>query len=132
MMGKIGYKLAPELADKTLNPEYNVTVANNIITIPAHIAMADKYGTVTMIIEIPDTTDNMAYTYSCNYIVDKNLAYTANLNTRNLAVVMRDTLDNYKQIPVNNELPTVNTIEIQFAEQPVNNQYEVTVIPMIF
>lgn len=81
MMGKIGYKLAPELADKTLNPEYNVTVANNIITIPAHIAMADKYGTVTMIIEIPDTTDNMAYTYSCNYIVDKNLAYTANLHT---------------------------------------------------
>lgn len=81
MMGKIGYKLAPELADKKPNPEYNVTVANNIITIPAHIAMADKYGTVTMIIEIPDTTDNMAYTYSCNYIVDKNLAYTANLHT---------------------------------------------------
>lgn len=54
-----------------------------------------------------------------------------NLNTQAVAVVMRDTLDAYKQIPASNDAPDANTVRVYFAEQPTNNQYQVTIVPMV-
>lgn len=111
-----------------------ITYNDGVFTIEDNAIVEDKLST-----EVQAKLNKTGKTYlladtGVADVTYSNGIYTIahNLNTRNLAVVMRDTLDNYKQIPVNNELPTVNTIEIQFAEQPVNNQYEVTVIPMIF
>lgn len=56
---------------------------------------------------------------------------THNLNTQAVAVVMRDSLDDYKQIPVSNDAPDGNTIRVYFAEKPANDQYKVTVVPMV-
>ncbi|MGL5764679.1 MAG: hypothetical protein ACRCX8_03450 [Sarcina sp.] len=63
-----------------------------------------------------------------------NGAYTIvhNFNTRSVAVVMRDKLNSYRQIPTNNDAPSVNSVRVYFAEQPVDSQYEVTIIPMVF
>lgn len=54
-----------------------------------------------------------------------------NLNTQAVAVVMRDSLDNYKQVPVSNSAPDANTVKVFFAEKPTNDQYKVTIVPMI-
>lgn len=56
---------------------------------------------------------------------------THNLGTQSVAVVMRDSLDSYKQIPVSNDAPNINTIRVYFAEQPTNDQYKVTIVPMV-
>ena len=56
---------------------------------------------------------------------------THGLNTQAVAVVMRDTLDSYKQIPASNDAPDANTVRVYFAEQPTNGQYSVTVVPMM-
>lgn len=56
---------------------------------------------------------------------------THNLGTQSVAVVMRDSLDDYKQIPVSNDAPDGNTIRVYFAEKPTNDQYKVTVVPMV-
>jgi hypothetical protein len=56
---------------------------------------------------------------------------THNLGTQAVAVVMRDSLDDYKQIPVSNDAPDGNTVRVYFAEQPTNDQYKVTIVPMI-
>lgn len=56
---------------------------------------------------------------------------THNLGTQSVAVVMRDSLDSYKQIPVSNDAPDANTIRVYFAEQPTNDQYKITVVPMV-
>lgn len=56
---------------------------------------------------------------------------THNLGTQAVAVVMRDSLDDYKQIPVSNDAPNINTIRVYFAEQPTNDQYKVTIVPMV-
>ena len=57
---------------------------------------------------------------------------THNFGTQAVAVVMRDSTNSYRQIPVSNDAPTTNTVRIYFAEQPTNNQYIVTIIPMVF
>lgn len=57
---------------------------------------------------------------------------THNFNTQAVAVVMRDSSNGYRQVPANNDANTVNTVRVYFAEQPTNNQYKVTVIPMVF
>lgn len=57
---------------------------------------------------------------------------THNFGTQAVAVVMRDSTNSYRQIPVSNDAPTTNTVRIYFAEQPTNNQYIVTIISMIF
>lgn len=56
---------------------------------------------------------------------------THSLNTQSVAVVMRDSLDAYKQIPVSNDAPDANTVRVYFAEKPANDQYKVTVVPMV-
>lgn len=57
---------------------------------------------------------------------------THNFNTQSVGVVMRDSSNNYRQVPANNDANTVNTVRVYFAEQPTNNQYKVSVIPMVF
>ena len=53
---------------------YDITVADNTITIPANERMVMGYGQVQMKIVLDDL-----YTYSCTYNVDKNLDYKARL-----------------------------------------------------
>lgn len=57
---------------------------------------------------------------------------THNFGTRDIACVMRDSSDNYRQIPCNNDANTINTVRVYFAEKPTNNQYKVSIIPMVF
>ncbi|MGL5366885.1 MAG: hypothetical protein ACRDAG_01100 [Cetobacterium somerae] len=56
---------------------------------------------------------------------------THNFNTTEVAVVMRDNTNNLRQVPVNNDANTVNTVRVYFAEQPTNNQYRITVVPVV-
>lgn len=79
------------------------------------------------------TTFSLADTGVAN-VTYANGAFTIthNFNTQSVAVVMRDSSNNYRQVPVNNDAPTVNTVKVYFAKQPTNNQYKVTVIPMVF
>lgn len=53
---------------------YDITVADNTITIPANERMVMGFGQVQMKIVLDDL-----YTYSCTYSVDKNLDYKATL-----------------------------------------------------
>lgn len=57
---------------------------------------------------------------------------THNFGTRSVAVVMRDKTSSYRQVAVVNDAPTTNTVRVYFPEQPANDQYVVTVIPMVF
>lgn len=63
-----------------------------------------------------------------------NGAYTIqhNFNTRSIALVLRDKANSYRQVPISNDAPTLNTARVYFSEQPADNQYEVTIIPMVF
>lgn len=53
---------------------YDITVADNTITIPSNERMVMGYGQVQMKIVLDDL-----YTYSCSYNVDRNLDYKATL-----------------------------------------------------
>lgn len=58
---------------------------------------------------------------------------THSFGTQDVAVVMRDKLSNYAQVPTPfNEANDVNTVTIKFTEQPTDNRYRVSIIPIVF
>jgi len=58
---------------------------------------------------------------------------THNFGTQDVAVIMRDKLDDYRQVPTPfNEANDANTVTIKFTEQPTDNQYRVAIIPIVF
>lgn len=65
-------------------------------------------------------------------VANKAYVITHNFNTQSVAVVVRDSLQRYRQVTIVNEANTVNTVMIYFNSKPTNSQYKVSVAPMVF
>lgn len=81
-------------------------------------------------------TDKLDYVHEMDFSLDTNggtgmtyntgvFTLTHNWGTRNVAVVMMDSLDDYEQVPVVSARPSDNTVTIKFADAPVDNQYKI-------
>jgi hypothetical protein len=93
--------------------------------------LADALGedpnfATTITSELASKTEK--YTAALGDGVNTVYEITHNLNSRDLAVTLRETASPYAQVITDIEFTSLNTITVKFADPPTTNQYTVTII----
>ena len=68
------------------------------------------------------------YTTTLGNAVDTTFVVTHNLNTRDVAVTIRETGDDYEQVITDVTFTSLNTLTVAFAAIPTASQYTITIV----
>ena len=130
----------------TLNSDIATSAANSDGGISVKRLMADNTTRKDAVLEYNISTDKWQtafgavdgtlvtlpltnkYTTTLGNAVDSTFVVTHNLNTRDVAVTIRETGDDYEVVYTDVKVTTANTATVSFATAPTAAQYTITIV----